>query len=240
MTASCPRPERTPSSPASRRSQIPGSAPRPLPIRRASPEAGESYRGAESRLQGAGEPGAQGGGVGNPPEGAGESRPPLQVLGREAVRGLSAAPRRGSWPGTRAAGRRGTRVEPCRERPARPARLSSVCRPRALALSARSAPGSARWRCAVLSAPGSAGIHRPAGRRREGRRRGKGARARLRVSARVSLGRCARGAPGPGAEPRAPPAGSPPPAALSRAASPRILEPAPRLRGPGLVCSSVL
>lgn len=88
--------------------------------------------------------------------------------------------------------------------PPGPARLGSVRPPRALARSPRLGPpglGAVRGaRNAVLSALGSAGIHRPAGRRREGRRRGRGegARARLRVSARVSLGSCARGAPGTG------------------------------------------
>jgi hypothetical protein len=102
--------------------------------------------------------------------------------------------------------------------------VRSPARARSLARfgSVRPGLGAVRGaRCAVLSAPGSAGIHRPAGRRREGRRRREGARARLRVSARVSLGWCARGAPRPGERNR----GLPPlalpllPAALGSSAS---------------------
>ena len=116
---------------------------------------------------------------------------------------MGSAPSRGGahGPEREPAAAAARRAEPCRERPARPgsARLRLPARrARSLARLGSVRPGSAR--CAVLSAPGSAGIHRPAGRRREGRRRGRGegARARLRVSARVSLGRCARGDPGPG------------------------------------------
>lgn len=66
--------------------------------------------------------------------------------------------------------------------PARPGSARSSL-PHARALSSLARFGSVRLgsaRCAVLSAPGSAGIHRPAGRRREGRRGG-GERVRVRA-----------------------------------------------------------
>lgn len=206
MTASSPRPGRNPPPvqlPDAARS--PARPPAPLPSHRAAPAAGDSERGGKVPASGCrGVPQLKAGVSETHLRGLREPGKRRRVLGRGAGRGLSAEARRGSWPG---AGARGCRGTPRRalQGAARPARLGSApsARPRALPrspASARSARARRGARCAVLSAPGSAGIHRPAGRRREGRRRGRGegARARLRVSARVSLGRCARGGPGRG------------------------------------------
>lgn len=143
MTASCPRPGRNPpTSPASRRSQIPCSAPAPLPSHRAAPAAGEKREGRKVSASGRW-------GVPQPKAGVSEThlrglREPgkrRRVLGRGAGLGLSAEPRRGSWPG---AGARGCRGTPRRalQGAARPARLRSAlsARPRALARSPRLGP----------------------------------------------------------------------------------------------------
>lgn len=207
MTASCPHPGRNLPPPSVQLLDAARSLTRPPPPSPATelPQQLGKARGEQSPGFGAlGSPAAKGKGSETHLRGLRAPGNWRQVLGRGAGHGFNAEPRKGSWPGAGAGGRRGT-PRRALQGAARPARLDSAlfARPRALTRLLASA-GSARARrgarCAVLSAPGSAGIHRPAGRRQEGRRRGKGegARARLRVSARVSQGRCARGGPGPG------------------------------------------
>lgn len=179
------------SSPASRRSQIPYSAPAPLPIHQAAPGAEESEKGAKSWLR---EPKA------------GRSDTHLEGLrepGNPGARGRPRAQRRAAE-GRMA--RSGSRRPPRRalQGAARSARLGSVRLPARTRSLARSPwlgpPGIGAVRGAL--SPGicrdpSSGREAAGG---EARGRGEGARARLRVSARVSPGWCARQAPEPGTE----------------------------------------
>lgn len=182
--------------------------------------------------------GAKGGGSETHLKGLREPSSWQRVLGHGAGRRLSAEPRRGAWPGAGAGGRRGT-PRRALQGAARPARLSSArsARPPASArwlASARSAPARRGARFAVLSASGSAGIHPPAGRRREERR---GGGERVRVRAYECLRGCLRagvraGPPDLGAGPRAPLLPHPPPGRFRRRCLLRVPEPFPFLRGP--------
>lgn len=163
-----------------------------------------------------------------------------RVLGRGARRGLSAEPRRGSWPGAGAGGRRGTprRALQGAARPARLGSAPSARRARSLARLGSVRLGSAR--CAVRGTRCSqpwdlqGSIVRPGG----GGRGGEGGGERVRVRAYECLRGClwARVRAGPperGAGPRAPPAASSPPPSRSRSCClPPVPEQSPCPRGP--------
>lgn len=217
MTASCPRPGRTPPlSPASRRSQIPCSAPAPLPSHQAAPAAREIQREESPGFGVPRSPAAKGRGIGNPPEGASGSRQPAAGPGaldrsRAQRRVAEELMARGRSPGPP----RHAAQSPAGSGPPGPARLRSV-RPPARASSLSRSPRLGPPGLGAVRGALSPGICRDpssgreaAGGEGEGRGREEGARARLRVSARLSLGWCARGAPDRGAGPRTPRAASP-------------------------------
>lgn len=197
-TASCPRPGRsTPTPPVQLldAARSPIRPPPPSPSTKPPQELGKARReqspGFVSQRQGDQRPTWRG--FGNP-----------AILGYRAGRGLSAEPRRGAWPGAGAGGRRGTprRALQGAARSARPGSVRPPARTRSLARLGSVRRGSARCAARCALSPGicrdpSSGREAAGG---EARGRGEGARARLRVSARVSPGWCARQAPGPGTE----------------------------------------
>lgn len=141
-------------SPASRRSQIPDSAPAPLPSHRAAPAAGESERGAKSRLRGTGGSCSQRRGIGDPPEGASGTR---QGAAGPGARGRTRAQRRAAEGlMARSGSRRPPRhaaQSPAGSGPPGPARLGSVrppARAHSFACLGWVRPGSAR--CVVRGA----------------------------------------------------------------------------------------